>query len=136
MAYMNQERKSKIQPVVKAILKRYGLKGSLSVRSGRTLVLNIKAGPIDFIDNMNKTLANDPFIIASGTVAARDYISVNPYHYRNQFTGEALKVIDELLKAMNNDNHDRSDIMTDYFDVGWYVDVNIGRWGRRYELIA
>jgi hypothetical protein len=33
-------------------------------------------------------------------------------------------------------NHDRSDIQSDYFDVGWYVDVNIGSWNRPYEVEA
>jgi hypothetical protein len=29
----------------------------------------------------------------------------------------------ELRDAMNNGNHDNSDIMSDYFDVGWYVSI-------------
>jgi hypothetical protein len=32
-------------------------------------------------------------------------------------------------------NHDRSDIQSDYFDVGWYVDINIGRWNKPYALV-
>jgi hypothetical protein len=40
------------------------------------------------------------------------------------------------MTAMNDGNHDRSDIQTDYFDVGWYVDVNIGRWNKPYILEA
>jgi hypothetical protein len=35
---------------------------------------------------------------------------------------------------MNVGNHDRSDIQSDYFDVGWYVDVNVGAWNQPYEL--
>ena len=26
------------------------------------------------------------------------------------------------------------DAMTDYYDVGWYVDVNIGTWEKPYKL--
>jgi hypothetical protein len=29
----------------------------------------------------------------------------------------------ELRDAMNSGNHDNSDIMSDYFDVGWYVSI-------------
>jgi hypothetical protein len=36
---------------------------------------------------------------------------------------------------MNAGNHNRSDAMTDYFDVGWYVDVNIGKWNQPYILL-
>ena len=49
MAYFNQERKSERAPVIKAILKKYGVKGSLSVRNHSTFVLNLKSGKIDFI---------------------------------------------------------------------------------------
>jgi hypothetical protein len=35
---------------------------------------------------------------------------------------------------MNGGNHDNSDVQTDYFDVGWYVDVNIGSWDKPYTL--
>jgi hypothetical protein len=31
-------------------------------------------------------------------------------------------------------NHDNSDIQSDYFDVGWYVEVNIGKWNKAYDL--
>jgi hypothetical protein len=43
--------------------------------------------------------------------------------------------LQEIMPLMNAGNHDRSDIQTDYFDVGWYVDVNIGRWDRPYQVI-
>ena len=36
---------------------------------------------------------------------------------------------------MNDGNHDNSEIQYDYFDVGWYIDVNIGRWNQPYQLI-
>jgi hypothetical protein len=50
MAYFNQERKQERAPVIKAILKKYGVKGSLAVRNHMTFVLNIKSGKIDFIE--------------------------------------------------------------------------------------
>ena len=51
MAYMNQERKQQRAPIIKSILKKYGVKGSLAVRNHSTLVLNIKSGKIDFVEN-------------------------------------------------------------------------------------
>jgi hypothetical protein len=59
---------------------------------------------------------------------------VNPYHYQNHFSGTAKKFLNEVMAAMNAGNHDNSDIQTDYFDVGWYVDVNIGQWNKPYEV--
>ena len=123
MAYMSQEKKAKIAPAVKAILKKYNVKASLAVRNHSTLVLNVKQGPIDFINDFGNS-----------EDAKKFGIQVNPYWYHEHFTGESKKFLTEVITAMNDGNHDRSDIQTDYFDVGWYVDVNIGQWNKPYAL--
>lgn len=137
MAYVSQELKSKIAPKVKAILKKYGIKGTLSVQNHSGLCLNIKSGKIDFVANSNKTCMSDFYQVAQGFKAEKNaYMQVNTYHYDKHFSGSAKKFLSEVLSAMNNGNHDKSDIMTDYFDVGWYVYVNIGKWNRDYEVTA
>ena len=124
MAYMNQEKKAKIAPAVKAILKKYNVKASLAVRNHSTLVLNVKQGSIDFIKDFGNP-----------EDAKKFGIQVNPYWYHEHFTGESKKFLTEVITAMNDGNHDRSDIQSDYFDVGWYVDVNIGQWNKPYALV-
>lgn len=139
MAYFNQERKAERAPVIKAILKKYGVKGSLAVRNHSTFVLNIKSGKLDFIENFIATDAN----VMHGRKMSQDQIAyirknksldVNPYWFKEHYTGEVLAFLTEVFAAMNNGNHDNSDIQTDYFDVGWYVDVNIGNWNKPYVL--
>ena len=133
MAYMSQDRKAKIAPVVRAICKKYGIKASLAVRHHGTLVLNVKQGSIDFIGNYNETVNARPFRIKK---AHRERsIKVNTYWYHEHFSGTAKQFLSEVLAAMNTGNHDRSEIQYDYHDVGWYVDVNIGRWDRPYALV-
>ena len=135
MAYMNQQRKAEIAPVLKAICKKYGVKASVAVRNHSVLVLNIKSGPIDFIGNLNKVCSVAPGADRYGAYRpAVGSIDVNPYHYRDHFDGKALAFLSAILPAMNTGNHDNSDIQSDYFDVGWYVDVNIGAWNKPYEL--
>jgi hypothetical protein len=135
MAYMNQERKAERAPAIKAILKKYNVKGSLAVRNHSTLVLNIKSGAIDFIGNSNKVCGADHYQVARGFKPnVSGYDDVNPYHYRSHYSGKALSFLKEVFAVMNKGNHDNSDVQTDYFDVGWYVDVNIGKWDKPYEL--
>jgi len=43
-----------------------------------------------------------------------------------------LQTMRAIIKALNLDNYDRSDSMTDYFDVGHYVNINIGRWNKPF----
>ena len=123
MAYMSQEKKAKIAPAVKAILKKYNVKASLAVRNHSTLVLNVKQGSIDFINDFGDS-----------EDAKKFGIQVNPYWYHEHFVGKSKEFLTEVITAMNDGNHDRSDIQTDYFDVGWYVDVNIGQWNKPYAL--
>lgn len=132
MAYMSQENKASKAPAIKAILKKYGIKGSLAVSNHSTLVLNIKSGAIDFISNYN--MCQDAQSSARPRNYAKDSLQVNPYWFKEHFGGIALAFLDEVFDAMNEGNHDRSDIQTDYFDVGWYVDVNIGKWNQPYVV--
>lgn len=132
MAYMSQDRKRSMAPRIKSVLAKYGIKGTLAVDNHRTLVLNIKSGDIDLIANFNETCGKRRVGETIGFTPAKDYISVNPYWYNEHFTGRALAFMTDLMAAMNVGNHDNSDIQSDYFDVGWYVDVKIGRWSKPY----
>jgi hypothetical protein len=133
MAYMSQDRKTKIAPVVRSICKKYGIKASLAVRHHSTLVLNVQQGDIDFIGNFNQT--NRERNRGREFTPADGAIQVNPYWYHEHFSGPAKQFLAEVLAAMNTGNHDRSEIQYDYHDVGWYVDVNIGRWNQPYALV-
>ena len=128
MAYVSQELKAKLAPKIKAICKKYGVKASLAVHNHSTLVLNIKSGPIDFIGNYNTTVGTRYHQCASA------YMQVNPYWYRDHFDGVARDFLSEVIPAMNVGNHDNSDIQVDYFDVGWYIDVNVGKWNKPYTV--
>ncbi len=77
-----------------------------------------------------------------GDQSADDYISpddnwqVNEYYLEDNFDGRILELLQDVRSFMNSGNHDNSDIMTDYFDVGWYINITIGRWDKPYTLIA
>ena len=139
MAYMSQEKKAKLAPAIKAVLKKYGVKGSLAVSNHSTLVLNVKSGPIDFVENYIQTDIDKPYGQKMATdqvnyLRKQQALDVNVYWYKEHFSGKALKFLEEIVPLMNVGNHDRSDAQVDYFDVGWYIDVNIGRWNKPYQV--
>ena len=112
MAYVSQEKKAQLAPAIKAVLKKYNMKGSISVRHHLTLVVTVTSGNIDF---------------------GGDRIQVNEYHIDRHYDGEARDFLNELLQAMKGPdyfNHD--DSMTDYFHRSHYTDINIGRWNKPY----
>jgi hypothetical protein len=65
---------------------------------------------------------------------AEKSIQVNTYWFQDHFSGKAKKFLAEVMKALNEGNHDRSDSQSDYFDVGWYVYINIGKWNKPFVL--
>lgn len=115
MAYVNQELKKSLAPQIKAICEKHGVKATLSVRNHMTLVLTLTSGAIDFGEASNE---------------------INTYWYREHFADNdaALDFFNEVIPAMNKGNHNRSDSQVDYFDVGWYIDISIGKWGKPYRL--
>lgn len=122
MAYVSKEDKAKLAPGIKAVLKKYGMKGTISVRNHSTLVVKVSAGEIDFSDY----LRNDA------------YTDVNVYHIDTQYSGVARDFLNELLNAMKGpDYFNNDDAMTDYFHRSHYTDIEIGRaWNKPYICTA
>lgn len=115
MAYFNQAMKKEMAPRIRALLAEYGMKGSLSVNHHSSVVLTLKSGPIDFGQDEN-----------------RGYLDVNVYWIDDHYTGVAREFLKRAHKILMTGNWNNSDIQTDYFDVGWYVDIRVGRWDTPY----
>ena len=112
MAHMSQEHKKEIAAVVKPILKKHGIKATLSVRHHSTLCLNIKSGVIDFGEG-----------------------GVNPYYIADHYKDlpEAKAFLLEVKDALYGPRYfDKSEPMTDYFFCSHYIEINIGKWNKPY----
>ena len=115
MAYMSQENKKAIAPQIKKILKKYDMKGSISVRHHSELVVTLSTGALDIAGE-----------------------NVNMYWLGDHYTGATLNFFEELKAAMNGEgsgaeqNFDKSDVQTDYFYVGWYTNIKVGKWDKPY----
>ena len=143
MAYVSQEMKKDLAPQIKSVLNKYGLKGSIGVRNHSSLVVNIKSGILDLIGASNKhriedakRRGNEPYL--------DNYIQVNENYMSDwmEEVGESkiAKFYDELVAAMKGVGsqsvawYNNSDIMTDYFDRAYYIDINVGQWNKPYEV--
>ena len=138
MAYMNQERKAERAPAIKAILKKYGMKGSLSVRNYSSLVLTLKSGELDLIGFANKS--NEEFAKRRGAIPSvvKGYYAINEYRdaddARNLGEETIANFIDEVVDAMlGKDYFNNDDAMTDYFHRSHYIDIKVGKWNKDYE---
>jgi hypothetical protein len=134
MAFMSQARKAGIAAELKRVIPR-GWKYSLAVQHRSTIVLNITSAPVDLLGQLKAVSAQRA---AHGQredyLAHASHARLNPYYFRE--SGLDIDVFAPIFEALNRGNHDRSDTMTDYFDVGWYVEVNIGRWDKPFTCAA
>ena len=122
MAYVSKEDKARLAPGIKAVLKKYDMKGTIGVRHHRTLVVKLRSGRIDFAPYMHD---ND------------QYIDVNVYHIDTHYSGIARDFLNELLDAMKGDEYfNDDDSMTDYFHRSHYTDIYIGQWDKPYTFMG
>ena len=138
MAYVSQELKSKLAPTIKALCKKHGVKASLAVRHHSTLVLNVKSGKIDFIENYIKTdadkiTANKMSADTIAQIRKNQSLDVNTYWAHEHYSGKAKKFLTEMIAAMKGpDFFDETDAQVDYFHCSHYIDINIGKWDKPY----
>jgi hypothetical protein len=113
MAYISQKDKKELAPAIKAVLKKYNMKGSIGIRNYSTLVVNLKEGSLNL-----------------GNIG-----SINVYWIEDHFRCIAKNFLNELLVAMKGPNYyNNDDSMTDYYDRSHYTDINVGKWNKPYIL--
>ena len=137
MAYVSNETKARIASLVKAVLKAYGMTGTIAVSRSRVAIeVNIKGGHLDIVNNFNRTvkagIAHGEFNVGPRAYVDATYLTVTHHGFGKTFSGAARSFIGDLFNALHDGNHDNSHIESDYFDVGWYASVNFGKWNAPY----
>lgn len=141
MAFITKSEVQEKRKLITALCKKYGITATVSGSNSRTLTVTIRKGKIDFLGNYvdtadtcqtNGRQQKDNALFYK----KRGYMTVNHYCIDWQYTGIALDFMTELLAVMKIGHYDHSDSMTDYFDVAWYIDINVGDWNKPYILTA
>lgn len=117
MAYANKETKAKVVEAVKAVLPK-DWKATFAVLDSMKIVCTIRKAPLDLVE-------------VFGT--ERDYYTVNEYHFRSSCKdSDVADILEKIINALNCDNHNNSDSMIDYYDVGYYIDLQFGSWDKPF----
>ena len=115
MAYIGQKRKRTCSKYWRAVLKKYGMKGTIGIDNHRGLKVNLKEGVIDF---------------------GETNYQVNTYHIDKFHKGVAAEFLNELVAAMKGTKwYNNTNAMIDYFDIAYYVYINIGKWDNPYVVL-
>ena len=133
MAYMNQDKKAKIAAQLKTFMPK-DWKWSLSVEHHSAIILTIASAPIDLIAENRRVFESTRPMNAFNGPRDSTHIDVNLHYLEREFDGELLLLFQKMKEALNIDNWDRSDIQSDYFDVGHYSRLKIGRWDKPFNF--
>ncbi|MGL6229354.1 MAG: hypothetical protein ACRC3J_09135 [Culicoidibacterales bacterium] len=121
MAFVSKELKAKIATKLKTVVPK-DWKYSLAVVDGKmTIQMTIASAPVDLINERKHNVADG-------------YFTVNQYRPEFDYTGDTLAVIKSILEVLNLDNHNNSDVQSDYFDVGHYVDLRVGKYEKPFTV--
>jgi hypothetical protein len=132
MAYISQDEKKALLPEINRVLKKYEMKGSVSIKHHSTLSVTLSTGRLDLLGNWFDMQQKYPDPIVRVTEKPTN-LDVNQYWLDTNYSGDCLSFLSELFDAMKGpDWFDDSDTMTDYFDVAHYVDVKVGRWNKPF----
>lgn len=140
MAYISQDEKKNIATELKKLFP--NLRFSLSIRDKMCLVVSLKSGNIDFTKHLIAFNSAGDGYHASAEVKANRVRKLTNGHAleirenrdelkRTPEVGAVLQQIFDVINQRGTDtsNFDDTDIHTDYFSVGYYIDFVLGKKG-------
>lgn len=122
MAYITSEQVAEKRAEIKKAFP--GWKFSITREDYSCIIVKILSAPLDF------PLVND----------GKAYQQLHGHTFENYFTTtehptlaeQCREAVQKISRILQKGNHDNSDSQTDYFDVGWYIHLQIGAWDRPF----
>jgi len=129
MAFMDQANKKRLGALAKGALAKWpGIKWTLAVQNHSTIVLTITESNLDFAAALAP--AGNHHESFRARLAEREHLDVNHHSVERDFQGDARAFLLAARDALMTGNHNNSDPQSDFYDVGWYVKIQIGRWNK------
>ena len=114
MAFVSKEKLEVISPLVKTVLKKYKLKGTLSVHDNRTIVLSISSGSIDFLEEYRILTGKEC------TDFRLDFYNLLDY------SKELQPFLNDITEALHGpDYFDNKQYGTKYHDCSHYISISV-----------
>lgn len=122
-----------------------------SYSGGSSITISLMKAPFKIVRTMNEIGEMDIFDLGTGYAKediehrqAEDYHQLNQYTLRELYnphkwcngvfiTEKAHQVLQRAVQISDQYNFDKSDHMTDYFFVNYYLHTAIGKWNKPFE---
>ena len=138
MAYISTEDVKHIRNELKKELPQY--KFSVVRDHHSSVSISLMKGPAfndyEYFDRYNNT-------ITTANLSDGEHHQINQFHLEDFYgkeNAEILSKIDTISRTAPAKNggkvwYNDSDIMTDYFDIAYYVHISVGKWNKPYEVV-
>lgn len=140
LAYISQTEKKELAPQIKAVLKKYGVNGTIAINHNSTLVVNLKKGKLDLIGAAQKINTERAERQGLPVTHIDNYFQANAYREPTEYENFAPiigRFYSDLIKAMKGTKwFDKSDLMTDYFHTAYFLSINVGKYSAPYQFIG
>lgn len=138
MAYISTEDVKHIRNELKKELPQY--KFSVVRDHHSSVTISLMKGPAfndyEYFDRYNN-------VTKTANLSDGEHHQINQYHLEDFYgkeNAEILSKIDTISRTAPAKNggkvwYNDSDIQTDYFDIAYYVHINVGKWNKPYEVV-
>lgn len=141
MAYVSTQKTAEIRAKLKEVFPEIKFLVNRGTNYNGALNVHIMRSPYKFL-NVERYIARfngNPPVPAeqlTNILNGEGYtLDINPYHLHSTDTlYENVGIIEKILDICNDGNWDRSDVRSDYFDVGWYINLTVGKGDKYYVL--
>jgi hypothetical protein len=85
--------------------------------------------------SVNCSILTAPFELRLDTTRTNE--SVNQYYVKEHYNDNpaSKEALLSMLQVLNTNNYNNSDAQSDYFDVGHYVNLSIGKWDKPFQVL-
>ena len=131
MAYITKEEVAAIRAALKA---EFGAswKFSVTLENYSGVRIAVMESPLDFAAaSIGRDADGNRRDLSSG------HCSINEWRLDSHWSGEALVALQKISEIAHSQGwYDRSDRMTDYFDIAYFIWLSIGRWDKPYKMVV
>ena len=138
MAYISTDDVKHIRNELKKELPQY--KFSVVRDHHSSVTISLMKGPAfkdyEYFDRYNN-------VTKTANLSDGEHHQINQFHLEDFYgkeNAEILGKIDTISRTAPAKNggkvwYNDSDIQTDYFDIAYYVHINVGKWNKPYEIV-
>ena len=138
MAYISTDDVKHIRNELKKELPQY--KFSVVRDHHSSVTISLMKGPAfkdyEYFDRYNN-------VTKTANLSDGEHHQINQFHLEDFYgkeNAEILSKIDTISRTAPAKNggkvwYNDSDIQTDYFDIAYYVHINVGKWNKPYEIV-